>query len=125
MSIIPDYKTLTELLKKGLTLEAQEQIMALREAAVELKSENSELKSQILELKRKLEIKEKILWEAPYYFLQEGEKKDGPYCQHCYDNSDKKLIRLQQGGKGIWDCLACGNVVHDRDYVTPSPRGFY
>jgi len=38
---IPDGKAIMELLKKGLTIEAQEQIMALREAAVELNAEGS------------------------------------------------------------------------------------
>lgn len=120
MSNLPDIKTITDLLKKGLTLEAQEQIMALREAAVDLKAENTELKEQLAEMKKKNDIQDKIVWEKPYYFLLNGDKKDGPYCQLCWDK-EQQLIRLQGGGKNAWHCQCCNNKVADKNYVHPQP----
>lgn len=120
MSPLPDYKTIVDLIKKGSTIEAQEQIMELREAAIALKAENTQLKEQVAELKKQLEMKEAIVWQDPYYFLVNGEAKDGPYCQHCYDK-ESKLIRLQKWGKGWWKCQCCENDVFDRDYVPPNP----
>ena len=38
--MIPKYKDIIDLVKKGSTIEAQEKIMQLREAAMELKEEN-------------------------------------------------------------------------------------
>lgn len=55
---LPSYKSIAELIKKGATIEAQEKIMQLREAAVELQEENINLKNTVLELQeqiRKLE----------------------------------------------------------------------
>lgn len=110
---IPDYSTIKDLLKMGLTIEAQEKIMALREAAVELKAENTELKEQLAELKKKSDMREKLVWEPPYYFLKDGDKLDGPYCQHCFDK-DQKLIRLQRYGDGGWECRACDNMFYEK-----------
>ena len=41
---IPSYKEIAELFKKGLTLEAQEKILALREAVQGCREENFRLK---------------------------------------------------------------------------------
>lgn len=120
MSTLPDYKTIVDLIKKGMTLEAQEQIMTLREAAVDLKAENTTLRESLSELQKKLDLKDHVEYEAPYYFLRYADKKDGPFCQHCYDK-DEQLIRLQSRRKGIWECLSCKNTVADKDYIPPKP----
>lgn len=51
---LPSYKSIIDLIKKGATIEAQEKIMELREAAVELQAENINLKHQVLELQKKV-----------------------------------------------------------------------
>ncbi len=48
--MLPKYKDIVDLLKKGSTLEAQEQIMSLREGALELQEENQYLKLRVKEL---------------------------------------------------------------------------
>lgn len=121
MANLPDIKTITDLLKKGLTLEAQEQIMALREAAVDLKAENTDLKEQLAEMKTKADLRDKLIWHPPYYLLSRTENEtDGPYCQHCWDKF-KELIRLQKICKGKWECLSCKNDVLGDDYEPPRP----
>ena len=120
MIALPDYKTITNLIKKGMTLEAQEQIMVLREAAIDLKAENTALRERLSELQKKLDLKDHVKWEAPYYFLRNADKKDGPFCQHCYDKNEQ-LIRLQSRGKGFWACHSCKNTVADKDYTPPKP----
>ena len=57
----------------------------------------------IRQLKDQLELKAKLQWESPYYWLADGSKKDGPFCQHCYDKN-RELIRLQGNGEGSWQC---------------------
>lgn len=47
---IPSIAAIKKLLKSGLTIEEQEQIMSLREAALELQKENLNLKQRISEL---------------------------------------------------------------------------
>ena len=83
---------LTDLVKKGATIDLQETIVNLREAVLALKEENLNLKEQVSVLEGALQ-KEKILtFEAPnYYSLTDDGKRDGPFCQVCQD-SDKKLV---------------------------------
>ena len=76
---LPKYKDIVELIKKGATVEAQEKIMALREAAIQLQDENQALRDKIRLLENDLEIKAKLEWEKPYYWLVDDQKKDGPY----------------------------------------------
>lgn len=106
MALLPNYKDIVDLIKKGSTIEAQEKIMELREGALALQEENMKLKETIKELEAKSSEKEKVFWEPPFYWVKEGGAKDGPFCQKCYD-SETKLIRLQNMGKGAWRCAAC------------------
>lgn len=120
---LPTYNDIKDLVKKGLTVEAQEKIIELREAALERQDENIELKEKVKELEEALKIKGSVVYEAPYYFTEKNGKRDGPFCQNCYDGSEK-LIRLQETGqKGCWKCHCCEKGVTDSNYKPPpSPK---
>jgi len=121
-TILGSIKTATEIAKlikaSDLSLEKAETklkladlISTLADAKIEVTDIQQALiekDHQILELKDKLSIKQKLQWSKPYYWLVDGENKDGPYCQHCYDKF-KELIRLQGIGEGYWECKACKN----------------
>jgi len=104
---LPSYKDIVELLKKGATVEAQEQIMALREGALLLQEENFGLREKVKNLEEAMRTKEQLIFDGASYWLGDGSKKDGPFCQHCYDTNGK-LIRLQDWGE-TWCCFACKN----------------
>ena len=116
MALLPNYKDIVELLKKGSTIEAQEKIMELREGALSLQEENIKLREKIKELESELNKKKEVVWEPPYYWVVDEKSKDGPFCQHCYDKN-RKLIRLQEDGKGWWECKACDNQFFDNSYA--------
>ncbi|BBE52072.1 hypothetical protein OYT1_ch2560 [Ferriphaselus amnicola] len=98
--MIPNYKDIVDLLKKGATVEAQEKIMELREGVLELQEENAFLKSQISELREQIKIKSHLDFADGVYWLWEEDEagdpliKIGPFCQRCYDD-ENKLVRLQ------------------------------
>ena len=102
---LPRYKDIVDLIKQGETAEAQKQILALREAAMELQEENAELKEKIGRLEE--ELKDRLVFEKGVYYLKEGDTKEGPYCQRCYDK-DTKLVRLQDDGDH-WFCYGCSH----------------
>jgi hypothetical protein len=102
---LPTYKDIVDLIKKGETVEAQERIMELREAVIELKDENSSLHQRVQSLEEELRIKGQLKFEKTVYWLLEDEGKTGPFCQCCYD-IDKKLARPQDYGSN-WYCVAC------------------
>lgn len=102
---LPSYKDIVELLKKGATVEAQEQIMALREGALLLQEENFGLREKVQNLEESLRVKGQLNFDGSSYWLDDENKADGPFCQHCYDTNEK-LVRLQDWGES-WACFAC------------------
>lgn len=105
---LPAYKDIVELIKKGATIEAQEKIMELREAALGLQEENFAFRERIKVLEDELRVKQQLKYETPVYWLIDDQTKDGPYCQRCYD-VEKKFVRVQDYGTG-WLCVACRSV---------------
>lgn len=114
---IPNYQDIVGLIKKGATIEAQEKIMELREAALEFQNENLTLKSKVQELEAALSLRDKLIWHKPYYV--DKENPDEKFCQRCYD-ADGKPIRLQEIETGYWRCVKCDNDYMDDNYQDPS-----
>ncbi len=85
---------------------------ALAEAKIEIASIQEliiEKDQRIRELEQVADTTKRLKYEAPYYWLADGERRDGPFCQQCHDK-DGKLIRLQKSGDGFWVCKTCNNV---------------
>jgi len=59
MAILPSFsvKDVIDLMRKGSAIEAQEKIMELRQAALDLQDENAQLRERIRELEHKLELR--------------------------------------------------------------------
>lgn len=102
---LPTYKEIVDLIKKGATIEAQEKIMELREAALGLQEENFTFREKIRALEDELKVKKQLKFERTAYWLHNGHQKDGPFCQRCYDVQNI-LVRLQNYGSS-WFCVAC------------------
>ena len=117
--MLPTYKEIIELIKKGSTLEAQEKISLLREEIISLREEKSNLLEKLKQIEVRQKIKSKLEWDGTVYWLIENktDKKDGPYCQKCQD-ADEKLIRLQGGKNDVWFCHQCKSKYFGADYVS-------
>lgn len=128
-SALSSVKTATDIVKllkdSGLTLEKAEQRLKLAEllsALAELRIQLADVQQVVVEkekrikgLEERLDVKAKLRWEQPYYWVIDGDKKDGPFCQQCNDK-DGKLIRLQGEGNGLWDCKTCKSIYTDSSY---------
>jgi len=133
-SILGSVKTATEIAKllkdSDLSLEKAEMKLKLADlisALADARIETAEIQSLIAEkdermkqLQEDLETKANIRYEKPYYWLGEGDQRDGPFCQHCFDKGGK-LVRLQGCGNGYWDCKVCKNNYTDSSYVDSGP----
>ena len=97
-----------ELVKLGLTIEAQQQIMELKESELSLKDENLELKKQLDELREKLSVKEDLIFDSPFYYRESDTEKNEPYCSKCYD-AEEKRIHIMVYPDGGAACKECGN----------------
>ena len=103
---LPTYKEIVDLIRKVATFEAQEQIMALREAAIELQEENFTLREKVKTLEDQQRIKDQAQFDGSVYWLVKGPNRTGPFCQRCFD-VDQKLVRLQDWDEDVWVCHAC------------------
>src|SRR5260221_9721588 len=105
---LPSYKDIIELIKKGATVEAQEQIMALREAAPTLQEDNFALRERVRAIEEELRLKDSLVFDGTSYYMSsdEPDDPDGPFCQRCYD-VEKKLVRLQNWDETTYACFSC------------------
>lgn len=119
--MLPRYKDIVELLKKGSTIEAQEQIMSLREGALELQEENHQLKQRIKELESIIQSAENWSEERKRYALvnpwkgaaqvyalrKDNSEDDAPHllCTNCFEQK-RKVILTPQSKEG-WIYMVC------------------
>lgn len=134
--ILGSIKVATDLAKlineSGVSLEKAEiklKMADLISALATARMDIAEIQQALLEkdreiarLQGKLTTREKATWEEPYYWVIDGDKKDGPYCQQCQDK-DHELIRLISLNKGVWECKTCKNMYYDRAFDIQSYIG--
>lgn len=115
--------TLSDLVKKGMTIEAQEKIMDLREMVVDLRDQCVDLREENTLLKAKLAEKGSVFFEGGVYWIRKGDgSKDGPFCSPCYDNNGK-LIRLTKD-RLFYQCpVQSCNFGHQHTKDSPGGRG--
>ena len=105
--MMPKYNDIMALIRKGSTLEAQEKIMELREAVVELQEENAEQRRRMESLETQLAFNNSLRFESPFYFA-EGDPV--PYCPRFWE-ANRKAVHLpppQQVMSGTrYDCVEC------------------
>jgi DNA-directed RNA polymerase subunit M/transcription elongation factor TFIIS len=108
------FASIAELYKKGANLDAEQKLIELREAVLELQTENLEFKEKINKMEKQLSVRDSLNYDGRFYWsLPKVGEKEGPYCQLCQDSSEK-LIRLQKrtdehSGNYWYRCLNCGN----------------
>ena len=120
MSLLTLIKAIQTVAKDNGDVALQEQLLQLREVALEVQEENFELKQklQVLQVELASIIDKTYHYESPFYWKQEGINKDGPFCQHCLD-VNKTAIRLQERIKGAWFCTNCDIIYKSASYQSP------
>ncbi len=86
--MIPNFKEIIDLVKKGATIEAQEKIMELREATIKLQQENSELLEKVKVLEKIIDKKLSMKFESPFYYAN-GDNV--PHCPRCWEVNHKAI----------------------------------
>ena len=62
---------------------------------------------------------ERMIFEESVCWKRQNGGREGPYCPHCYEDSDKKKeIHLNPGAtKGTFSCGRCHNSYRTSEYV--------
>ncbi len=93
MSIISNAKEIADVVKKLGNVDLYRRIVDLEGEIIELSADNHTLKERVADLEQTLKIRAQLKFEAGVYWMIDGQNKEGPYCQRCYD-ADGKLIHL-------------------------------
>ena len=109
-------KQLSEVLERLGAV--QDTLFYMREELLKLQEANRVQKEHIRKLEEKISIDKKLTWIKPSYWLVEDDKKDGPFCQRCYD-VNKNLVRLQGGKNDVWVCHECKTKYFGPNYEPP------
>lgn len=98
-------------------------LSALADVKTELAGVQDTIRDQqrtIRELNEKMTFAGKMEFDAPYFWNVTDGKREGPYCQKCWED-DKKSIHLYLLGNGYWVCAACKTEVIDSSHRPPAP----
>jgi len=121
-SIIKVYQgakeTFDEIERKSSMTDLMMNIVDAKNDIVELKSILVDKDEVILQLKNELKQQKELTYKAPVYWHIQDDKKDGPFCQKCYDDT-KKLARLQVhdiSHDGAWNCTICSAYFSTKEY---------
>lgn len=117
---------ITNILKNSVTslgdaeinLKFAELLMSLADLKTEIAETQYilvEKDKRIKDLETKLNIRDKMVFEDPVYWMYSDGKKDGPFCPQCYD-SKEKVIRLQTYGDDNWKCETCGTSFFGKNF---------
>ena len=111
---LPSYSQIAELIKKGATLEAQEQIMSCAKPPLNYQEESLALREENKNLRAEKEIAENLEFVDHVYWLRKGDERTGPFCSCCYDEH-RRLSRLHEGRRyniqTRWICLVCDSAL--------------
>ena len=111
---IPNYQDILDSLRNGLSLEAREKIMELREAALRLQEENLSLREKLKHFEMDADSCRDMYFDRGVYWLRtptdDGTNLVGPFCQVCHDK-DLRPVRLHRNSTpgGGWFCAVCRN----------------
>src|SRR5215475_2533405 len=110
-------KVATDAIKASGKSEGLQALVDLQTAMLELIQDRHrqvleivELRQTIKQLEQEKQRGEQITFDGASYWKTIGDRRDGPYCQVCYDK-EGKLSRLRVfHGTGVnWRCNICQN----------------
>ncbi|MGE4299427.1 MAG: hypothetical protein AB7E47_15530 [Desulfovibrionaceae bacterium] len=101
------YKEVYDLFVQGKFDDAKRLLSHLQQRYIETCDESTVLKTQIQEYEDILYLAKNLVHDGDHYWLMTGSIKQGPFCQHCYDQNGQ-LIRLSEHGSSL-KCFVCGS----------------
>lgn len=112
LDVVDSAKNLAKLVQELGKVELYQKVVELQGDIVRLSGENLGLRGEVKELKGKLKIKSALHFQDNRYWVQEGERREGPFCTPCQDDK-QKLVRLHRTADGRFHvCPACRTLAH-------------
>lgn len=103
-------KSVKAMVDKVGDADTKYQMADLISKLADAKVEAATASARIAELEQLLATVEAMNYDGMVYWQGQGDDRDGPFCQRCFDDS-KKVVRLQKGHseyRAPWSCVVCG-----------------
>lgn len=133
MEIVDQVKEIVALVKKMNNMPLLKKVVALEADILALQQENLGLKKSMSQLQEKLDLKASMIYEKPFCWKVEGDRREGPYCPKCWE-SEGKPIHLKEAprsvsggsssnnvGSDLWICPRCNGSHRGPRYTPPPP----
>ncbi len=107
MKVIDDVKEIGDLIKKYNDIELNRKIVNLEGEVQDLTRDKRRLESKVEELAAVVEMKQNLVFKAPFWWLENDET---PYCASCWENQKKAIhvvLRVDVADHISWDCPTC------------------
>ncbi len=95
-----------------------EKIVELQSGAMELAAKNLELSKENRDLREALEMKMKMTFRAPFFFI-EGD--DVPYCPNCWETKKTAIHLVLEDDDWRARCSSCGGSYRKPGSDAPTP----
>lgn len=100
-------KRLNNAEMQSILLDAQEQVLALKDELLDLRTENASLKQELLDRKS-------LTFDGGAYWHETGSSRDGPFCSRCFD-ADGVRVHMHATRRRYFHCSNC-----DQNFNVPS-----
>jgi DNA repair exonuclease SbcCD ATPase subunit len=107
MGVIENMKEVADLVKKVGDIDLNRKIVNLEGEVLDLTREKRRLEDRVETLERTLNLKEKLTFKEPFYYL-EGDKT--PYCPGCWEDKHSAVHVKHVGdytSSTMWQCTVC------------------
>ena len=114
MSILDNAKEIANSVHEIKNLELYGRVLDLNRGIMDLVEENRNLRAEVEGLKKKLQLREQMVFKEPFYF-QEGDNT--PFCPACWElkNDPIHLHFIHNSNSSArWDCKVCKNMFIDK-----------
>ncbi|HAT68320.1 MAG: hypothetical protein A2481_02730 [Candidatus Yonathbacteria bacterium RIFOXYC2_FULL_47_9] len=118
MAIFDELKSVAGVLQEAGKIPQYQQILEVQEKLLEMMNHIFALENENRELKQQIKTKEALVFEGNVYWMNDGDKKNGPFCKVCHEK-ENKMITLDIGSFGLgtsrnqtyyrYHCLVCKN----------------
>ena len=124
MGVIDTVKNVTKLAQDVQNIPLLQQLVSLQAEVFELYDDNRNLKDDVRQLREQLELRDKMSFENNFYWIVEGDSKDGPFCSKCYDKDHAARRMIELGD--LRGCSTCHLLLHqDGSGVDSSERNHF
>jgi hypothetical protein len=115
MGVVENVKEVADLVKKFNDIDLNRRILSLENEVMDLSRERRRADERIEELERALAFREKLVFKAPFYYV-DGDST--PYCPGCWESKRTALhlhrVRLPLPVGDCMKCPSCGETYRSR-----------